>query len=139
MCWKWQSPVETSKEMTSLNTACERIDHALQRIEAKGWTKHFIRGAKRGDWDAAGPSCLVGGLISDEEYKTFLPEDRDDFGKTLDAFRPIYAGSLPGLIEAVNALGFHSVIDAAVWNDSNSRKREQVIERLQMGKTQACH
>src|SRR5882672_1471558 len=68
--------------ITELNTACERINYALDRIARVGWCKGRLRaainentfepddlGGPNLDTAIAGPACLLGSLMTDAEFK----------------------------------------------------------------------
>ena len=148
--------MEMTNDMAALNTACERINHALDRIARVGWCRgrmrakfnearmhrtaeEFVEDAKR---EIAGPACLIGSLITDDEFVAVMakvaPMDRADVYECVS--------KLPGMPETLLALDFKGttycrpVSQAWVWNDDRPHDTAQadIIERLTEGKQKAC-
>lgn len=137
--------METNLEpkMEAPNTACERINYALDRIARKGWIKNCLRkrvmtpDGVRANLD--GPACLLGSLVTDDEYaalRTYKLIDEQTLEGVDDS--PIYYGTLPGLAAACHALNLSSTYDTWSWNDEPGRTVEEVIVRLADGKKRAC-
>lgn len=88
-------------------TPLERVDHAIDRIQAKGWTQGMLR---RGNVD--GPGCLLGSLLTDDEWQIQM-----DTGATLSA-----AGVMIHELQPVaRAMGFSSIGEVPQWNDTLTR------------------
>jgi hypothetical protein len=124
-----------------MNTACERINYALDRVSRVGWMKKQLREGA----NAAGPACLLGSLIADSEYASLLEqaptpskwigaEGSEAFLR--DVFRD--TAQLPGLLAAVQAMGFRNPAEAWGWNDYQAINETSVLDRLSDGKKRAC-
>lgn len=127
-------PNPLEPKLNQLNTACERINYAMKRIAEKGWMQNRLRPWKRVEGirplhAVAGPACLLGSLITDEELAQLEQVDQTD---------AVYNLTLPGLYEAVQALEFGNAHSMWQWNDQKGRTADVVLERLQTGKVRAC-
>lgn len=109
-----------------MNTACERINFALERIVKVGWQPYRLR--KQFD-DPAGPGCLLGSLVTDAEYATAQAAGTNETS--------IYGLGLPGLREAATAMEFEDGKHVWGWNDAQPDVAP-VLERLAAGKKRAC-
>jgi hypothetical protein len=123
----------------ALNTACERLTHAKERIKTVGWRQRVLRDrvntdSEAGDYDYFesfnGPGCLIGSLVDDEEFARYRR------GKLLSLYYGV--ASLPGLEEAYTALGFAHGHAAYGWNDEVGRTVDEVLTRIDEGKAKVC-
>lgn len=110
-----------------LQNVCDRLKYAAERVERQGWMKAgFRRYSGTGEVrepEIAGPACLIGSLIHDDEYQKFLTSG---------------GRALPGFREAVKALGFDFTGDAYFWNDATGRTVEDVKQRINNAITATC-
>ncbi len=96
-------------------TLIERIDMAINRINAEGWMKGFLReGHLERSPTPAGPGCLLGSLMTDTEILR------------------AYAGGLcPQTFHTVvTGLGFTTHYELTSWNDRCECTKEEVLHLL---------
>lgn len=122
-------------EEQKLTTGCDRLKHAQSYLTDHGWKQGSLRRWQHIDegdsyrTEPVGAACLVGALITTEEYKNCSNTDL------------LYKGNsalYPGLTEAYQFLGFHDGFDAYIWNDVEAGAKEVVIDRIAEARAKHC-
>lgn len=98
-------------------TTCELRLKAAEDIEKHGLCKRGFRG-----WDNS--VCVIGGLLRANGHIGLDSKDISNVNRGR-RYRPIR--------DAVVAIGFRTLDEAAHWNDAPERTKEDVIARLRAG------